>query len=96
MEIVNSHPLTTGEMNSCLVSRFPSHKATLSLHSDNEKIISQCSSICTVSFGAPRSSIQTNTYTPKNEIFLREQKILTAKPKISRLPSVTSRFKAFH
>ena len=26
------------------------------------------------------SSIQTNTYRPKNEIFLRAQKILTAKP----------------
>ena len=54
MEIVNSHPSTKGDMNSCVVSCFPSHKATLSLHSDNEKIISQCSSICTVSFGAPR------------------------------------------
>ena len=55
MEIVNNHPSTTGDMNSCLVSRFPSYKATLSLHSDNENIISQGSSICTVSFGAPRN-----------------------------------------
>ena len=55
MEIVNDHPSTTGDMNSCLVSRFPSYKATLSLHSDNENIISQSSSICTVSFGAPRN-----------------------------------------
>ena len=55
MEIVNNHPSTTGDMNSCLVSRFPSYKATLSLHSDNENIISQSSSICTVSFGTPRN-----------------------------------------
>ena len=41
-------------MDCCLVTRYPSNKAKLSLHSDNEKLISQTSSICTVSFGAPR------------------------------------------
>ena len=54
MDIVNMHPSTTGDMNSFLVTRYPSNRASLSLHCDNEKIISQCSSICTVSFGAPR------------------------------------------
>ncbi len=54
MKVVNSHPSTTGDMDCCLVTRYPSNKATLSLHSDNEKLISQMSSICTVSFGAPR------------------------------------------
>ncbi len=41
-------------MDCCLVTRYPSNKATLSLHTDDEKLISQYSSICTVSFGAPR------------------------------------------
>ena len=54
MNTVNMHPSTTGDMNSCLVTRYPSNRASLSLHCDNEKIISQCSSICTVSFGEPR------------------------------------------
>ncbi|MCP4488743.1 MAG: hypothetical protein GY820_15730, partial [Gammaproteobacteria bacterium] len=53
-QIVNSHPSTTGDMDCCLVTRYPSSKSTLSLHSDNEKLISQTSSICSVSFGAPR------------------------------------------
>ena len=42
-------------MDACLVSFFPSSKASLSLHKDDEDLISQSSSICTVSFGAPRS-----------------------------------------
>ena len=54
MEIVNSHQSTTGDMDSCLVSRFNSHKTSLSLHRDDEPLISQSSSICTMSFGAPR------------------------------------------
>ncbi len=53
-ELVNKHPSTTGDMDCCLVTRYPSNKATLSLHSDNEKLILQSRSICTVSFGAPR------------------------------------------
>ena len=55
MELVNDHPATTGDMDSCLVSCFSNSKAKLSLHADNEALISQKSSICTVSFGAPRS-----------------------------------------
>ncbi len=54
MEIVNSHQSTTGDMDSCLVSSFNCHKASLSLHRDDESFISQTSSICTMSFGAPR------------------------------------------
>ena len=55
MDIVNKHPSTTGDMDCCLISRYPTHKSTLRWHSDNEmEIISQSSSICTVSFGAPR------------------------------------------
>ena len=55
MGIVNSHPSTTGDMDACLVSCFPSTDATLRLHKDDEPLISQTSSICTVSFGAPRT-----------------------------------------
>ena len=54
MEIVNSHPSTTGDMDSCLVTRYPSNKSALRLHKDQEPLISQTSSICTVSLGAPR------------------------------------------
>ena len=55
MELVNVHPSTTADMDSCLISCFSTHKACLSLHNDNEELIAQDSSICTVSFGAPRT-----------------------------------------
>ena len=55
MELVNGHPTSTGDMDSCLVSCFSNSKAKLSLHADDEDLISQKSSICTVSFGAPRN-----------------------------------------
>ena len=54
LAVVNSHPSTSGDLDACLVSFFPSNKASLSLHKDDEELISQSSSICTVSFGAPR------------------------------------------
>ena len=54
MDVVNSHPSTTGDMDSCLVTRYPSNKSALRLHKDQEPLISQTSSICTVSLGAPR------------------------------------------
>ena len=53
MKIINSHQSTTGDMDSCLVSRFNSHKTRLSLHRDDEPLISQTSAICTMSFGSP-------------------------------------------
>lgn len=55
MEIVNSCPGSTNDMDSCLVSCFSTSKASLSLHQDNEPLISQESSICTVTFGASRT-----------------------------------------
>ena len=55
MSIVNRHPSTSSDADSCLVSLFPSSKAGLTLHKDDEKLISQSSSINTVSFGAPRT-----------------------------------------
>ena len=54
MELVNKHPGTTGDMDSCLVSCFPTDSATLNLHRDDEKLMSHSSSICTVSFGTTR------------------------------------------
>ncbi len=54
MALVNQHKSTTGDMDACLVSLFPSHKANLKLHKDEEELIEQSSSICTVSFGTPR------------------------------------------
>ena len=54
MDIVNAHPSTTRDSDACIVSCFSSSKAFLSLHKDNEALMSQTSSISTVSFGAPR------------------------------------------
>ena len=54
MAMVNDHPSTTGDLDACLVSCFSTSKATLNLHADGEKLISQESSIATVSFGPPR------------------------------------------
>ena len=55
MSIVNGHSGSTSDADACLVSFFPSSKASLALHKDDEDLISQSSSICTVSFGASRT-----------------------------------------
>ena len=55
MEKVNSHPSTTGDMTAALVGCMSTPKSQLSLHADDEKLISQDSSICTVSFGLLRT-----------------------------------------
>ena len=55
MDLVNSHHSTTGDMDACLVSCFPSPQAKLRIHKDDEPLISQTSSICTLSLGAPRT-----------------------------------------
>lgn len=54
MELVNSHPSTTGDLDSALVTRYPNANVDLKLHKDNERLISQGSSIASVSFGAKR------------------------------------------
>ena len=55
MGIVNAHPSTTRDADSCLVSCFSSSGTSLSLHKDDEALISQASSISTISIGAPRT-----------------------------------------
>lgn len=55
MNRVNLHPLTSGDMNSCLINRYENNGVAGRLHSDNEKIISQYSSICTISVGPTRT-----------------------------------------
>ena len=54
LSIINSHPSSTHDLDACLVTCFSSAKCSLSLHKDNEELMSPDSSICTVSFGAPR------------------------------------------
>ena len=54
LSIINRHPSTTHDLDACLVTRFSSAKCSLSLHKDNEELMSPDSSICTVTFGAPR------------------------------------------
>ena len=55
MGLINDLPSTTSNMNACLVTKYETQQAKLSLHKDDEDIISQTSSICTYSIGAPRS-----------------------------------------
>ena len=55
LDLVNNHPSTTGNLNSCLISCFSFSGSRLSLHRDNEELVCQDSSIATVSFGAPRT-----------------------------------------
>ncbi len=55
MDIVNSTPSTSMDMNACLVSCMSTATSNLSYHSDNEALIAQDSDICTVSFGSPRT-----------------------------------------
>ena len=55
MNKINALPNCTGVMDSCLVTCFSTAKKSLSKHSDNEPIIDQDSSICTVSIGATRN-----------------------------------------
>ena len=54
MAIVNEHPSTTHNMDCCLITRYSSATSSLGLHKDADNVTCQSSSICTVSFGAPR------------------------------------------
>lgn len=54
-EMINKHPDSTGDMDACIVSCYPSGGAYLRIHADDEDIITQTSSICTVSFGPTRT-----------------------------------------
>lgn len=54
MDIVNANPHTVGKMSAALVSCMSNPKTQLGLHADNEDMIDQSTSICTVSFGPPR------------------------------------------
>ncbi len=53
--VVNSHVSSTGDLNSCLINRYSSHSVAGRLHADDEDIISDASSIVTVSLGAERT-----------------------------------------
>ena len=57
MDIVNAHPSTTQNMDCCLITRYPNASSSLGLHKDADRLTCQSSSICTVSFGAPRELI---------------------------------------
>ena len=55
MELVNSHPSTSGDMSACLVSCMSTAKSSLNYHTDDEDLICQDSDICTFSIGPQRS-----------------------------------------
>ena len=54
LDIVNKLPSSTGDMNCCLVNKYSDHNVAGRLHKDDEDIISDKSSIVTVSLGAER------------------------------------------
>ncbi len=55
MSLVNSHALSTGDMNGCLLNRYDNGDVAGRLHADDEKSMSQTSSICTISLGPDRT-----------------------------------------
>ena len=55
MDMVNSHPDTSGDMSACLISCMSTKDSNLSYHADDEPVIDQSSDIFTVSFGSPRT-----------------------------------------
>ena len=55
MDNVNGHPSSSGDMTAALVTCLSNNRAALRYHDDGEKHIAQNSTICTVSFGPPRT-----------------------------------------
>ncbi len=53
--LVNESTEVSGPLDSCLVSKYNSHQASLKLHTDDEKCIDQSKSICSFSLGCERS-----------------------------------------
>ena len=83
MNIVNRHPSSTHKMDCCLVTRFPTALSGLGLHKDLDKLTCQESSLCTVSFGAPRelTCIYDGKLTPNGEVDSTPDIILPATDK---------------
>ena len=55
MDLVNAHPSTSSNMNSCLINCMSSANSCSNFHADDEDLIDQGSDICTVSFGPTRT-----------------------------------------
>ena len=55
LDLVNSCPDTTGDLDACLITCYSTAKKSLSLHADDESDIDQNSSICSVSLGVNRT-----------------------------------------
>ena len=54
LSFVNASDLVDGPLDSCLILKYPSSKAALSLHADNEPQIDQSKSICPFTLGCSR------------------------------------------
>ena len=57
LDLVNAHGSTTGDATACLVNYYSDSDVSGRLHADDEPIISQTSSITTVTFGPTREII---------------------------------------
>lgn len=73
------------ELNSCLVSFYPSEKVSLSLHTDNECTMDQTQPICNLSIGSPRAIkfyriTQNHNDIPQETILMQSRSLCTMKP----------------
>ena len=55
LSFVNASELVDGPLDSCLILKYPSLSAALSLHADDEPIIDQTKSICPFTIGSSRT-----------------------------------------
>lgn len=82
LDVVNQHPSTTGNLNSCLINRYDVSNVAGRLHADDEPNICQLSSICTVSLGETREiTFRRSDNTPVlKTLTLSDKSAFTMKP----------------
>ena len=83
MGMVNADPNVDGPLDACLILKYNSNVATLSLHADDEEIIDQTKSICPYSLGSSRTlEFFTNTSKPKavKEVRMDNNSLTIMKP----------------
>ena len=83
MGMVNADPNVDGPLDACLILKYNSNAATLSLHADDEKEIGQTKSICPYSLGSSRTlEFFTKTSKPKavKEVRMDNNSLIIMKP----------------
>ena len=84
LNTVNEHEKTVGELNSCLISFYPSEATDSRLHADDNAYICSNSSISNVSFGDPRKisffSRMSHSSPPIKSYSLQNKSLLVMQP----------------